>query len=139
MTDNRDTRQADETAVQTGSTLPRGLTLSISGPWAQDQGPDAEARYVAAVAAILDQGHTDDPDEAIARVRHHFGQQNLELADISVEHLAEQLIRALDGHVNILGIDGRVLYGSPDASPARHEPGVHGTEDTAHPDRPLLS
>lgn len=139
MTENRDTRHEENTAVESGTNPPRGVTLSINGPWAAEQGPDAEARYVAAIAAIVEHGPTNNLEAVVSRVRHHFGQQNLALADRSVEHLAEQLVRAADGHVNVLGSDGRVLYGSPNASATRHEPGVHGLEDPAHPDRPLLS
>lgn len=138
MTEKRATRHTDFVSVEHGTNRPRGLTLSISGPWAEDQGPDAEARYVAAITAIL-QGSTDDIDELTSRIRHHFAQQELALADKSIEHLAEQLHRAVEEHVSVLGADGRVLYGDPDASAARHVPGVHGTEDPANPHRPLLS
>lgn len=138
MTEKRD-RPDELIAVESGASTPRGLTLSISGPWAEDQGPDAEARYVAAIAAIVDQGQAEDLDTLSSRVRHHFAQQDLVLADRSIEHLAEQLLRAAAGHVSVLGTDGRVLYGDPDASAARHEPGVHGMEDPANPHRPQLS
>lgn len=130
---------AGEAVVETGTNPPRGVTLAVNGPWAAEQGPDGERRYAQAIADVVGRGATEDLAELEGRIRDQFLTHGLSVTDHSVALLAEQLLRAEPHHVSVVGSDGHVLYGDADAGPATHEPGVHGLEDPAHPDRPLLS
>lgn len=100
---------------------------------------DAEVRaYVDAVVAAGAESVGGDEDEVAAHLRARMDEAGLTLPDESYRLIAEQLHRS-GGAVAISTDDGRVLYGDPSLAPDEHEPDVHGTDDPAHPDRPLYS
>ncbi len=132
------TSEHESNAPEHESNRPRGLTIQISGPWAEEQGPDAERRYAEVIAKILE---TEDlrGEDLAERIRTQLDQAGLIVADQASERLAEQLRMAEPGYVSILDSHDRLLFGQPDATPLCHDPGVDGAEDPASPDRPLYT
>ena len=130
-----------ENEVQTGheGQVPRGAVIVLSPHWIEAHTSEQLDDYIRLIRSVTENSSGKSPTDIEPELRHHLSGAGLELDDIAITRTAEQIASA--NAVQIMSGAGKVLY-SPQsisvAPPAQRDPGVHGTEDPDHPDRPTL-
>ena len=93
--------------------------------------------YVDAVVQAHAESGSADEETLAAGIRARLDAAGLVLPDESYRNLARQAHDA--GSVAISTDGGQVLYGDPALTTDEHVPDVRGSDDPAHPDRPVYS
>lgn len=130
-----------ENEVQTGNEdrASTGAVIVLSPRWIESHTREQLDDYVQLIRSVAENSAGKSPLDIEPELRRHLNGAGLELDDIAVARTAEQIASA--AAVQIMSGSGQVLYSSDSISstpPSQRDPGVHGTEDPEHPDRPKL-
>lgn len=117
--------------------VPRGLTLTLNTAFVERTGAAGVQAYCETIQALA-AGPRDDVDAIASELRRRLDAAGVQLAEPSYDITAEQIAES-DGVVSVVTDEGKVLFGDPYAAAPEARPGVEGTEDPDHPDRPAYS
>ncbi|AKT50999.1 hypothetical protein [Arsenicicoccus sp. oral taxon 190] len=113
----------------------RDAVITLSSPMLAELDRHQRTAFVAALVEVAGRGL--DIEGTVAALHRRLGEAGVEQPKAVVERLGENIAKA--GEVTIVTDAGEVLHGDPSWTPHQHDPGVEGTEDPAHGDRPFYT